>query len=44
MGMEPEYFWLLPFGLFFDMWVCFKQWHGIEKPKVEADIDTIIPI
>ena len=43
MRMEPERFWLTPLGLFLDLWTCFKQWHGIEKPDVEADIDDIIP-
>ncbi len=33
MGMDAEDFWLMPIGLFFDLWACHKQWHGIEKPK-----------
>jgi hypothetical protein len=44
MNMEPERFWLTPLGLFLDLWACYKQWHGIEKPDVEADIDSIIPL
>jgi hypothetical protein len=43
MNMEPERFWLTPLGLFLDLWSCYKQWHNIEKPDVEADIDSIIP-
>jgi len=33
MGMDAEEFWLMPIGLFFDLWACHKQWHGIEKPR-----------
>ena len=37
MGMDAEEFWLMPIGLFFDLW------HGIEKPKKTRTIDDIIP-
>ena len=43
MGMEPEEFWLMPIGLFLDLWACHKQWHGIEKPVIAENIDTVIP-
>jgi hypothetical protein len=43
MGMDAEEFWLMPIGLFFDLWACHKQWHGIEKPKKMRTIDDIIP-
>ena len=43
MGMDAEEFWLMPIGLFFDLWACHKQWHGIEKPKKTRTIDDIIP-
>jgi len=43
MGMSAEEFWLMPIGLFFDLWACHKQWHGIEKPKKSITIDDIIP-
>ncbi|WP_202621537.1 hypothetical protein [Anaerocolumna sedimenticola] len=43
MGMDAEEFWLMPIGLFFDLWTCHKQWHGIEKPKRTQTIDDIIP-
>ena len=44
MHMDPERFWLTPLGLFLDLWTCFKQWRGIEKPDEQASIDDIIPI
>jgi hypothetical protein len=44
MGMDAEEFWLMPIGLFFDLWACHKQWYGIEKPKKTQTIDDIIPI
>lgn len=43
MGMTPDDFWFCPFGLFFDLWECHKQFTGISKPKVEIFIDDIIP-
>jgi hypothetical protein len=41
--MEPERFWLMPLGLFLDLWSLFKQWHGLEKTDEQATIDDIIP-
>jgi hypothetical protein len=41
MGMRPETFWLIPIGLFLDLWCCYKQYHGIEKPM--KSIDEVIP-
>ena len=35
--------WLMPFGLLLDLWECHKQFHGLAKPKVEHNIDEIIP-
>jgi hypothetical protein len=44
MGMKPEEFWLMPIGLFLDLWACHKQWHGLEKAaRTEDSIDSIIP-
>jgi hypothetical protein len=43
MGMKPEEFWLMPIGLFLDLWACFKQWHGLEKAAREQSIDDAIP-
>jgi hypothetical protein len=43
MGIEPDSFWNMPFGMFIDLWTCYKQWNGIEKPKIYANIDQIIP-
>ena len=44
MGMSDDKFWLMPIGLFLDLWACHKQFLGIEKPKVEMSIDDIIPV
>ena len=42
MGMGENEFWLMPIGLFLDLWACHKQWLGIEKPAREQTIDDII--
>jgi hypothetical protein len=44
MNMEQERFWLMPLGLFLDLWALHKQWHGIEKPDCDTNIDDIIPL
>ena len=45
MGMSEDRFWLMPIGLFLDLWCCHKQWHGLEKPvQAEGNIDTVIPL
>ena len=44
MGMEQERFWLMPMGLFLDLWTCHKQWLGIEKPEEQTTIDDIIQL
>ncbi len=43
MGMGAEAFWLMPIGLFLDLWACHKQFLGMEKPKRTFSIDDIIP-
>lgn len=43
MGMGAEDFWLMPIGLFLDLWACHKQFLGMEKPKQTFSIDDIIP-
>jgi hypothetical protein len=43
MGMSAEEFWLMPIGLFLDLWACHKQFLGMEKPKRNWSIDDIIP-
>ena len=43
MGMSAEEFWLMPIGLFLDLWACHKQFLGIEKPRKSWMIDDIIP-
>lgn len=43
MGMSDEGFWLMPIGLFLDLWACHKQFLGIEKPRRVWSIDDIIP-
>jgi hypothetical protein len=44
MDMSAEEFWLMPIGLFLDLWACHKQFLGIEKPKRAVTIDDIIPV
>jgi len=43
MTMNAEDFWLCPLGLFMDLWECHKQFLGVAKPKMEIDIDDVIP-
>jgi len=43
MGMRAEEFWLMPIGLFLDLWACHKQWLGLEKAKREWTIDDVVP-
>ena len=43
MGISAEEFWLMPIGLFLDLWACHKQFLGMEKPKQTFSIDDIIP-
>jgi len=43
MGMSDEKFWLMPIGLFLDLWACHKQFLGIEKPAREQTIDDVVP-
>lgn len=43
MGMSSEEFWLMPVGLFLDLWECHKQWNGIARPKREFYIEDIVP-
>lgn len=44
MGLGDDEFWLMPFGLFMDLWACHKQWLGLEKAYHQQNIDDIIPI
>ncbi len=43
MGMDEKNFWLMPIGLFLDLWTCHKQFLGIEKVRKAVMIDDIIP-
>ena len=43
MGMSQDEFWGMPLSLFLDLWTCHKQFLGWEKPKVIANIDSVIP-
>jgi len=43
MGMSEDRFWLMPIGLFLDLWCCHKQWLGLEKAKVDVSIDDLVP-
>lgn len=44
MGMGAEDFWLMPIGLFLDLWTCHKQWLGLETAYKQWNIDEIIPL
>ena len=44
MGLSSDEFWLMPIGLFLDLWTCHKQFLGMEKPKKSWTIDDIIPL
>jgi hypothetical protein len=44
MGMSAEDYWLMPIGLFLDLWACHKQFLGTEKPKRNWTIDDVIPL
>jgi len=43
MGMSENEFWLMPIGLFLDLWACHKQFLGLEKPVREQTIDDVVP-
>ena len=43
MGMSADEFWLMPIGLFLDLWCCHRQWLGVEKPRKHWTIDDVIP-
>jgi len=43
MGMGAEDFWLMPIGLFLDLWEVHKQFHGMAKPLKPCSIDDLIP-
>lgn len=44
MDMGEEDFWLMPIGLFLDLWTCHKQFIGLEKLKKSTTIDDIFPL
>jgi hypothetical protein len=44
MGMGAEEFWLMPIGLFLDLWCCHKQWMGLEKAARSISIDDVLPL
>lgn len=44
MGISAEEFWIMPIGLFLDLWTCHKQFLGLEKPRKLKTIDDIIPL
>jgi hypothetical protein len=33
----------MPIGLFLDLWACYKQFFGMEKPVQEQSIDGVVP-
>ena len=36
LHLSQDEFWLMPFGLFMDLWKCHRQYNGISKPKTES--------
>jgi hypothetical protein len=44
MGMAPEAFWLMPMGLFMDLWACHRQYLGLEETHREITVDDVIPV
>ena len=44
MHISEDQFWLMPIGLFMDLWACHKQFLGMEKMKQELTVDDIIPL
>ena len=44
MGLGTDEFWLMPIGLFLDLWTIHKQFLGMEKPQKTWSIDDIIPL
>jgi hypothetical protein len=45
MGMSDEKFWFMPVGQFLDLWACYKQIHGLEKPIYDdtEQLDALFP-
>ena len=43
LNLSQDETWLMPFGLLLDLWECHKQYNGISKPKLNLNIDDIIP-
>lgn len=43
LNLNQDEFWLMPTGLFLDLWECHLQYHGIKKAKTEHYIDEIFP-
>jgi len=44
MNIAPEDFWLMPIGLFLDLWACHKQFLGIDKVSCGQSIDDVVPL
>jgi len=44
MYMYPDDFWMMPIGLFLDLWACHKQFMGLEKLHKALSIDDIISL
>jgi len=43
MGMSADEFWLMPIGLFLDLWECHRQWLSLAKPQMTYELDDVIP-
>jgi hypothetical protein len=44
MGLSEDRFWLMPMGLFLDLWACHKQWLGLENAQHTVSIDDVLPL
>jgi hypothetical protein len=43
LGFSEDVVWLMIIGQLLDFIACHRQFHGMEKPKVEASINEVIP-
>jgi hypothetical protein len=41
LGLPPERYRLMPIGEFLDLWACYKQFHGMEKPAHDDTADLL---
>ena len=44
LGRPEREVWLMPLGGLLDQWELYRQFHGMAKPRVERDIDDLVPM